>query len=408
MRPAGAVICYNQSMRKILLLIPVLLLSACALQSSPSTSQVTPSATAPAFATATLVPTFTPRPSATTAVPTIAPTIAPIMGSMTAQVNVRLGPDKKMTSLGLLEFGTRVQVIGHDSSGKWLRIIYPENSNSSGWITVEFVQMAEGDVARVPLVEYLPATQNASASVGSSTPPGPTATLTPNAKTASVTKQIYVRKGPGQSFEALGMINAGTQVTLTGRSQTDIWLQILFKDGVDGKGWVASAYVSGADLRGLPYFDNQGNPISAGTPAPGSSGPTPTAFSPAAVDSDSEQNPSVRLKFAPDASREFTFSSDLSSPNGDATDWVAFTPYEPANQSTYLYLKLECSGNGGITAILEKDGQPVPDVKPLVCGNYGFAIHVLGGHEYILVLSADGSGSTLRYTRYTLYVKSEP
>jgi len=113
------------------------------------------------------------------------------------------------------------------------------------------------------------------------------------------------------------------------------------------------------------------------------------------------------LQFSPDSAREFTFSSDLSSPDGDGTDWIAFTPYEPTNQSTYVYFKLECSGNEGITARLEKDGVPVPDVKPLVCGNYDLAMKVLGGKEYVLVLSADGSGSLPRYTRYNLYVRSE-
>ena len=364
-----------------------------------------------AFATATLVPTFTPRPSATTAIPTIAPTIAPILGSLSMQVNVRAGPDKKMISLGLLNYGSQVQVIGKDSSAKWLQIIYPENSSTTGWVTVEFVQLSESDMARIPVVEYLPPAQN-TPSVGgeTSTPPGPTLTPSPPARTANVSKQINVRKGPGQNFDTLGLINAGTQVTITGRNQNNVWVQILFDGGADGKGWVAAAYLSGAELSGLPYFDNQGSQISAGAPAsaPGQVTMTPTAFSPAADDGDTEQNPSARLKFAPDAARQFTFSSDLSSPNGDTTDWVAFTPYEPTNQSTYLYLKLECSGNGGITATLEKDGLPVAGAQPLLCGNYDFAIHVLGGQEYMLVLNADGSGSALRYVRYTLYVRSEP
>jgi len=368
--------------------------------------------TPPVFATATLVPTFTPRPSATSAVPTLAPTIQPLVGSLTQQVNVRVGPDKKMTSLGLLNYGARVQVIGRDSSASWLQIIYPENSNNTGWVTVEFVKF-DTEVGLIPVVVYLPATPGSGSTPGapaeSPSASGPTFTATPAVKTASVTKQINVRKGPGQTFETLGLIDAGTVVILTGRSQNEVWVQIQFKDGVDGKGWVASAYLSGADLRGLPTFDNAGSLISAGTPVlpPGQIQLTPTAFSPAAVDGDSEQSPATRLKFAPDASGAFSFSSDLSSPNGDGTDWVAFTPFEPTNQSTTLYLKLECSGNGGITAILEKDGRPVPEVKALLCGNYDFTIQVLGGQEYMLVLTADGSGGELRYTRYTLNVKSE-
>jgi hypothetical protein len=210
-------------------------------------------------------------------------------------------------------------------------------------------------------------------------------------------------------YDSLGTVNAGTIVALTGRNENNVWVQIQYDGGPDGKGWVAAAYLFGADLQGLPYFDNQGKLIFAPTAIanPGQPTLTATAFSPAIADGDSEQNPSVRLKFSPGGAGELTFSSDLSSPSGDTTDWVAFTPYEPANQSTYVYFKLECSGNGGITAILEKGGIPVPELKPLVCGNYDFAVQVLGGQEYMLVLNADGTGGPLRFVSYNLYIKSK-
>ena len=44
----------------------------------------------------------------------------------------------------------------------------------------------------------------------------------------------------------------------------------------------------------------------------------------------------------------------------------------------------------------------MPDVQPLVCGMYDLAVKVIGGKEYMLVLTADGSGSDLRYVNYTL------
>jgi len=405
----SGIICYNQYMRKILL-IPVLLLTACSFQAAPG-PQFTPTVESLAFATATLAPTFTPRPSATQAPPTIAPTIAPIIAVLATQINVRAAPDKKADSLGLLNYGARVQIIGKDASGSWWQIIYPENSASIGWVTAAYVQVSEADAKKIPVIVLEPTSspeQSPPADVTQlfSTPNG---TPTAPAHTSRVTKQIFVRMGPGQTFESLGTVGAGTVVTLTGRNQNNVWIQIQFDSAADGKGWVAAAYLENADLKGLPYFDNQGSLISAGTPAanPGQIPLTATAYAPATADGDSAQNPAVRLKFSPDDAREFTFTSDLSSPDGDTRDWVAFTPYEPTNQSTFVYFKLECSGNGGITAILQKDGVPVPDVKPLVCGNYDLAMKVLGGKEYVLVLSADGSGSLLRYARYNLYVSSE-
>jgi uncharacterized protein YgiM (DUF1202 family) len=396
-------------MRKILF-IPIIILTACSFQQNPITV-VTPTVTPLPFATATLAPTFTPRPSATLAPPTIAPTIAPIMAVLTTQVNVRTSPDKKATSLGLLNYGSKVQVIGKDSSGTWWQIIYPENSSSTGWVSATYVQVPEAEVTKIPVAQP-EAIEHASPT----SRPGDTQlpltaihTPTPAGHTAKVKNQIFVRVGPGQTFESLGTVDAGKVVNLTGRNLNNVWIQIEFDGGAQGKGWVAAAYLEGADLKGLPYFDNQGNLLEEGTPAanPGQVTLTPTAFSPAAADGDSEQNPAVRLDFAPDGASEFSFSSDLSSPNGDTTDWVAFTPYEPTNQTTFVYIKLECSGNGGITATLELDGIPVPESKALVCGNYDFMMKVQGGKEYMLVLNADGSGGPFRYTRYNLNVKSE-
>jgi uncharacterized protein YgiM (DUF1202 family) len=388
------------------LLIPILILTACSFQATP---QSTPTVTPLPFATATLIPTLTPHPSATAGVPTVIPTISPVSASLTAQVNVRAAPDAKAISLGLLNYGTRVQVIGKDASGKWWQVIYPENSTTAGWVSAEYAPIPEGEAAKIPVAQ----TTNppAAASALNETPLAPVAnsTSTPASRTASVKAQIFVRAGPGQTYDSLGTVNAGTIVTLTGRNENNVWVQIQFDGGLDGIGWVAAAYLEGADLRGLPYFDNQGKLIFAPTAVsnPGQPTVTATAFSAAAADGDSEQNPAVRLKFSPDGAGELTFSSTLSSPSGDTADWVAFTPYEPTNQSTYVYFKLECSGNGGITAILEKNGIPVPEVKSLVCGNYDFAVQVLGGQEYMLVLSADGSGGGLRFVSYNLYIKSK-
>jgi len=398
-------------MRKIFL-ISLLFLAACSAQSTP---QATPTLAPLAFATATLPPTVTPHPSATAGIPTIVPTIAPITTSLTAQVNVRVAPDKNATSLGLLNYGQKVQVIGKDANGKWWQIIYPENSVTTGWIAADYAPVSEGDSGRIPVMQVsdLP-TQSAAApepSNGTDAPVVANITPTPASRTAKVKAQIFIRKGPGQMFDTLGMVDAGTVVAITGRNVNNVWVQIQHEGGTDGKAWVAAAYLDGANLQGLPFFDNQGMLISSSSMAvntnPGQPAATATAVSAAALDGDSEKNPGVRVKFSPDGAGELTFSSDLSSPNGDATDWVAFTPYEPMNQSTYVYFKLECAGNGGITAILEKDGIPVPERKPLVCGNYDLAVQVLGGQEYMLVLNSDGSGGMLRYVHYTLYINSK-
>ena len=281
---------------------------------------------------------------------------------------------------------------------------------------MQYAPIPDADAAKIPVVQAANTSVQGpiTTSGPNEIPLTPAANITPTVadRTASVKAQIFVRAGPGQMYDTLGTVNAGAVVTLTGRNMNNVWVQIESDGGPDGKGWVAAAYLVGADLKGLPYFDNQGKLISAPAAISNPIQPgltvTSTAFPAAAADGDSEQNPSVRLKFSPDGAGEFTFSGELSSPGDDTTDWVAFTPYEPTNQSTYVYFKLECTGNGGITATLEKNGIPVPERKPLVCGNYDFAVQVLGGQEYMLVLNADGSGGPLRFVSYNLYVKSKP
>ncbi len=393
---------------RLIIIFSLIILTGCSTNLIPA--NLAPSTNVPlAFATATLLPTFTPRPSMTFTPPTIAPTVAPILANLKTQVNVRAKPDISAEVLGVISYGTRVQIIGKDPGSTWFQIIYPENSASYGWVNAAYVQVSEGDAKGIPVAQVDPSRLSTPSSADSlqSPPVNITATL-PAERNGRVTKQIFVRVGPGQTFATLGTVNSGTTVILLGRNQNNVWIQIKFEAAANGKGWVAAAFLEGADLAGLPFFDNAGNQISEAVPViiSGKEILTPTAFSPAPVDGDSVQKPAVRIKFSPDGSREFTFSSELSSPSGDTEDYVAFTPYEATNQSTYLYFRLDCIGNGGITATLEKDGLPISDVKPIFCGNYDVVIKVLGGVEYTLLLKADGSGGPLRYVSYTLKVNS--
>ena len=398
-------------MRSLFIFSLILLAGCSPTPSQPSGATSTVISIPLTFATATLVPTFTPRPSVTPAPPTIAPTISPVTAVLTSQVNVRTKPDQAATALGQINYGTNVQIIGRDPSSAWLQIIYPENTASTGWVSAAYVQVPAGEIDRIQVVQVGLNNDTGSPLALQETQQSPSIVFTPTIHThiARVTKQMFVRAGPGQTFGTLGSLTSGTVVIILARNLNNIWIQIQFEGGVDGKAWVASAFLDGVDLSGLPYCDNDGNLIISGVTNvdPGQITPTATAYSPASADGDSEQKPAVRLKFSPETAREFSYSSDLSSPNGDSDDWVAFTPYEPTNQSTYIYFRLDCNGNGGVTATLQKDGTPVPEVKPILCGNYDVAIKVLGGAEYFLVMKADGSGGPLRYVKYALKVYSQ-
>ncbi len=385
-------------MRKIFLLpILSLLLAGCSFAVSV---QETPTPTPLPFYTATLLATATTQPSATYAPPTITPTIEPLEAVTNAQVNVRTGPAQTNASLGLIDFNTKIQIIGKDASSKWYRIAYKDVPSGMGWVTATFVNF-DGDVDKIPVVD---------AASEAATPPGGTpgtATPSPTAagRTSSVTAKINVRSGPATSFDSLGMIEADTKVTLTGRNEINNWVQIEFADSPDGKGWVAALYLKDADLRGLPVYGNDGKLISGSTPNPNGPTPTPTGYAPAALDNDSASQPGARQTLSTDGTGTLIYSSDLSSPEGDDSDWVAFTLAGSANESGYLYFRLDCTGNDSIIATLEKDGKPAAEAKPLQCGVYDLGMKVLNGQEYMLVLHADTAG-TLRFVSYKVTIKA--
>ncbi|PWH12574.1 MAG: hypothetical protein DDG60_12350 [Anaerolineae bacterium] len=390
-----------RGMRANITLILLFLLTACATPApAASTATFTPSPLP--FFTATLPPTFTPRPSLTPAPPTLAPTFAPINGTTNAQVNVRSAPSSIANALGLLPVGTRVQVLGRDSTDQWLMVIYPPNSSTTGWVAANFIKLEEREIASLPVMQAAVPDSPATA------PPDPSPTANPYFATIKTT--INVRTGPASTFPSLGLIEAGKVVILNGRNQTNTWYRIYYPVGSQETGWVAAAYVDAPNLQGLPYYDNEGNLVYAPDQgnAPGQPTLTPTTFSPAAGDGDSEQNPAVRMEFSPAGAELFSYSSDLSSPTGDDTDWVAFVPYVPTSEAGYVYLRLDCQGNGGITATVRKEGRPLPDAPQLLCGQYRLALKVLGGQEYLLVLRADGSGGPLRYVSYTLTISLKP
>lgn len=389
-------------MRKLLLLpIFSLLLAGCSFAVSV---QETPSPSPAPFYTATLLATFTPHPTATYEPPTITPTIEPLEAVTNAQVNVRSGPAQTKDLLGQIDFGAKVQIIGKDTSGKWYRIAYKDVPSGMGWVTAAFITYG-GDVDKIPVVDDTVSSTAPTPSDGSPAPATPSPTAA--GRTSSVTAKINVRSGPATAFDSLGMIEANTKVTLTGRNEINNWVQIEFASSPDGKGWVAALYLKDADLRGLPYYDNTGKQISGSTPNlnPGQPTSTPTGYAPAALDNDSAAQPGVRQTLSSDGAGVLIYSSELSSPTGDDTDWVAFTLDGPANESSYLYFRLDCTGNDAILVTLQKDGKPVADAKTLQCGNYDLAMKVLNGQEYMLILRGDTS-ATLRYVSYKLTIKA--
>lgn len=123
---------------------------------SPTTTP-TPQPTA----TATPQPTATPSPLPTltfTPLPTLTPTQTPVpVPEMLALlvVNVRAGPGVHYPAIGQLLLGDTARVVGRNTEGTWWQIIYPPDSDSTGWVAGLLIQINE-EALRVPVVTPAP------------------------------------------------------------------------------------------------------------------------------------------------------------------------------------------------------------------------------------------------------------
>jgi uncharacterized protein YraI len=303
-------------------------------------------------------------------------------------VNVRSGPGTSYASLGQLEAGQKVQVTLRDTTGTWYQILYPSSTGGTGWVTAQYINLAPG--AQVPLET----------------------TPTPSGPQGRVLQLLNVRSGPGMSFDSLGTLQTNAKVALTGKDAAAAWFQISYPSGPGGHAWVTAQYVQTDASDQLPVLDAYGTPV----PANGTAGPAGTAGSnqtatptlgPAFADNDSAANPAVNITFSANGTRQFTYSSQVSAPQGDPQDWVEFTPFAINSGKSSLVFNLSCSGNGTLTITMEQAGTPLTGWGTLACGDQNKSIVLPAGQPIKLQL-APASGQGLQLVNYVLTVQNMP
>jgi uncharacterized protein YraI len=353
----------------------ILLMTACG----------TPNTSAPTSLPATITPTpavaFTDTPLPPK------PTHTPILvdGTLTTQVNVRSGPAISAASLGLLNSGGKVRILSKDGSGSWYQILYPSGPQGLGWVAAQYVHVAEG--AAIPF-ENTP------------TPAGPS---------GRVMQKLNVRSGPATTFSSLGMLDADALVPLTGKNAGASWFQIAYASGPGGRGWVTAQYIQTDAASRLPVLDDFGTPVAADTQSVSTGQgqvPSPTV-GPAADDGDSKSNPATRMTFSAAGTHLYSYSSQVSAPQGDPGDWIEFIPYASSGTDARLRLSLTCSGNGLLVVELFKNGAPLSDWGTLVCGDADQSIRLPAGQTYALHL-VPTAGAGERLVSYTLTIQNEP
>lgn len=332
-----------------------------------------PTATPLPIITATLPPFLTPRPSGTPPPPLPTPTIAPAPGTTSTQVNVRTEPSTAGEVLGILAANVTVQIVGQDPGGNWWQILYEAGAEGRGWVTAQYVQTASRP--EVPVIG------------GGGTGPG-------SGISAVVIQQLNVRSGPGTNFNSLGILNADDVVSLTGRNRDGTWLQIEFVGGPEGRGWVSTGFIRTEDAQGLPIISEAGEVVGTGTPVDTPPPPTPTVV-PAPLDSDSTDHPIRTILFERAGTQTLIYNGDVSTPQGDTEDWIAFIPYD-----NVVFVGIQCTGNGSLR--VEVPGSSAG----LACNEAEKAIPVEAGAVNLLHVEAVPNSGPLQYVNYVLTIKA--
>lgn len=330
-----------------------------------------PAATPPLI-TATLPPLPTPRPTETASPTALPPTPAPVLGVTATRLNVRAEPSTAGQVLGILPPNVTVQIVGQDAGGTWWQILYEAGEGGKGWVTAQYVQTAARP--EVPVIGG----------------------VEEGAGSAVVIQPINVRSGPGTAFNSLGLLNPNDSVRLTGKNQDGTWLQIAFSGAPNGQGWVNAAFVRAQGVEQLPVVADSGTVIGTATPVDTPLPPSPTIL-PAPLDSDSAAAPLKTILFERDGIQTVIYNGEVSSPAGDAEDWIAFTPYD-----RFVFISLQCSGNG---ALLVEIGT---DRLTFSCNETERAIPVTPGVAHLVHLQAVPSSGTLQTVNYTLRIKARP
>jgi uncharacterized protein YraI len=296
------------------------------------------------------------------------------------QLNVRAEPSTVSTVLGIIPANTRVEITGKDVAENWWQINYPHPQavDGKGWVTAQYVTTTA--TPEVPTIG-----EGTGANTGN---------------VAVVQQQINVRSGPGTGFNSLGTLNPQDVLQLTGKDPHGAWLQVNFQAGPEGKGWVNAAFVQAQGVENLPIVTEAGLIVGTGTPTGVPFTPTPTVL-PAWEDNDSFGSPITSVIFEPSGTQTLIYNGELSSPQGDLEDWIAFRAYDP-----FVFVSLECHGSGLISMEIIENTFPVNTY--IKCGDPMQRIAVNPDSNYVVHLQAGSSAANLQYTNYNLTIKTRP
>jgi uncharacterized protein YgiM (DUF1202 family) len=196
------------------------------------------------------VPTATPKPVDMNAYPT---NVQYVMARQ--DVNLRRGPGLQFRVIGYIAAGQIVKVTGVNADGSWWRVICPDDSVGSCWVSASRSLTRPADA---PL-------------------PDNTAYPT-DVKTIMAQRDVTMYSGPSNQYSVVGYIAAGQTAKVSGVNASKSWWRVLCPDGSTGSCWVSAdpnltrpadpipglADVQSVEIRVLESYPLQVNAVARG------------------------------------------------------------------------------------------------------------------------------------------------
>jgi hypothetical protein len=235
--------------------------------------------------------------------------------------------------------------------------------------------------------------------------------------------QLNVRSAPSAESSLLGTVEIFAKVQIVGKDPTSGWWLIVYPASPTGTGWVTAQFVQATGAQNVPVISagaqTAGNdPVTSIAPETGASptiGVGSAVNSPSAPgltlatafpDGDSAQSPAVSINLSKSSVSTFNYSSDISTPEGDAEDWVQFKLDGQAGAQTLVSVILDCSGSSALNVELIQNSVHLQGWDAIPCGHRSqLQLYLFVGSPYTLRLSPAPGNSGISYVAFTLIVQ---
>lgn len=312
------------------------------------------------------------------------PAASPGQPTVTALVslNVRRGPGTNYEVVGALREGNSALILGSNPSRTWWKIECPGGMTEC-WVSAGHQFSTAENVADVP-VAAVPPPPPSPTPVAVAEGHTPTATYPPATATyAAASTATAIATNPAAATE-----EAQTTPTPTYTSTPPA-------------GPTATATPTGQAAPPTSTPTSQATPTSTYTPTP--DGPPIAPF-----DGDSIQNPAVFVNFRPTGDRVLIYSNDISQPEGDFEDWVAFNTVASQSPTTRIWISVECNGYDEASEdrlrVTLWDGFEEQITMTARCGDVRRQFNLKPNHDYSARIHFQAGGPY--YAQYTVTIDS--